>query len=487
MLREMQAIVLAAGKSTRFNTGNTKLIEKVCGQEIILYPLSVLQELTIPTTLVVGFQKNKIKAAVEKSYPDTITYLEQEEINGTAGALRVLQSRFQSPHILVMKADVPLINADIIESLYAQHTTTGAAVSFVTAHNGDPTGFSYSRVLKKGAQIFVRKTVELSHKEIQDLCCVNAGIYLFSRSFLEKELPKIEKNSTTHEYHVSDLINVATQEGYTVTTTTVPFDHIRGVNTHQELWAMEQIKRSELIKYWMDRGVRFSSAHTIHMDLDVKIGSGTFIGCSAHLLSGTKIGTGCTVGPFTILEKSIIGNNSTIHPHSVLSNATIGENTEIGPFAHVQQKSIIGDNCAIGNFVETKRVTIGDNSKAKHLSYLGDALIGSNVNIGAGAITCNYDGKNKHTTHIKDNVFIGTNNSLVAPLTIEKSAFTAAGSVITQDVPEKALAIARARQTNKEQHKQSAPAHESQNSDSEESVSFIGAYKTHNDAPTKDQ
>lgn len=489
MLTNMQAIVLAAGKSTRLNTGNTKLIEKVCGQEIILYPLSVLQELTIPTTLVIGFQKNKIKTTVEKNYPDTITYLEQEEINGTAGALRLLQSRFQSPHILVMKADVPLINTDIIESLYAQHTATGAAVSFVTAHNGDPSGFSYSRVLKKGAQIFVRKAHELSTSEIQDICCVNGGVYIFSRSFLEKELKKIEKNPITHEYHVSDLINVATDQGYTVTTTTVPFDHIRGVNTHQELWAIEQIKRSELIKYWMDRGVRFSSAQTVHMDLNVKIGSGTFIGCSVHLLSGSRIGTGCTINPFTIIEKSTIENNVTVHPHSILSNATIGAHTEIGPFAHLQQESIIGDNCAIGNFVETKRVTIGNNTKAKHLSYLGDAQIGSNVNIGAGAITCNYDGAEKHITHIKDNVFVGTNNSLVAPLIIEKNAFTAAGSVITQNIPEGNLAIARARQTNKEQYKkQSTESHEQiKRIGSKESASFIGAYKTNNDAPTTDQ
>lgn len=486
MLTDIQAIVLAAGKSTRFNTGNTKLIEKVCGQEILLYPLSVLQELSIPTTLVVGFQKVKIKSAVEKKYPDTITYLEQEEINGTAGALRVLQSHFQSSHILVMKADVPLINTEIIESLYAQHTATGAAVSFVTAHNGDPTGFTYSRVVKKGAQVTVRKAHELSHTEMQDLCCVNAGIYIFTRSFLEKELQKITRNESTGEFHVSDLINVATDQGYTVTTTTVPFDHIRGVNTHQELWAMEQIKRSELIKYWMDRGVRFSSAHTVQIDLDVTIGAGTTIECGVHLLSGTKIGTDCTVSPFTILEKSDVGNNTTVHPHSIIRNASIGANSEIGPFAHVQQESTIGDNCAIGNFVETKRVTIGNNSKAKHLSYLGDAIIGSNVNIGAGAITCNYDGKKKHTTSIKDNVFIGTNTSLVAPVTIEQNAFTAAGSVITQDVPEHTLAIGRARQVNKEQY-QNNTAPQKEIDSSKESLSFIGAYKTHNDSSTTDQ
>ncbi len=485
----MQAIVLAAGKSTRLNTGNTKLIEKICGQEIILYPLAILQDLAIPTTVIVGFQKNKIKSVIEKKYPDSITYLEQEEINGTAGALRLLQSRFQHSHILVMKADLPLISPDIIESLYAQHTATRAAVSLVTAHNGDPSGFSYSRVLKKGAKISIRKAHELSIDEIQHYCCVNAGIYLFSRSFLEKELDKIKKNAVTHEFHISDLVNIATENGYTVTTTIVPFDQIRGVNTHQELWAIEQIKRSELIRYWMDRGVRFSSAQTVHMDLNITIGSGTFIGSSVHLLSGTRIGTECTIHPFTIIDNSSIGDAATVHPHSVIRNATIGAHSNVGPFAHIQEESTIGNNCSIGNFVETKRVSIGDNTKAKHLSYLGDAQIGSNVNIGAGTITCNYDGTKKHITHIKDNVFIGTNNSLVAPVTIEQNSFTAAGSVITHNVPENSLAIARARQVNKEQYKKkSFESHEpAQRIESKESVSFIGAYKTNNDAPTTDQ
>ncbi len=489
MLSNTQAIVLAAGKSARFNTGNTKLIEKVCGQEIILYPLSVLQELNIPTTLVIGFQKNKIQRVVEKVHPEKITYLEQQELNGTAGALQSLQSHYQSQHILVMKADVPLITTEIIESLYDQHIATTAAISFVTAHNGDPTGFSYSRVIKNGEKIFVRKAQELTINKIQEYCCVNAGIYLISQSFLETELTNLKKNTATNEYHVSDLINLATEKGYIVATTTVPFDQIRGVNTHQELWAIEQIKRSELIKYWMDRGVRFSSAQTVHMDLDVEIGSGSFIGCSVHLLSGTKIGIQSTINAFSIIENSTLGDQVTVHPHSIIKDSIIGTHAKIGPFAHIQQKSSIGDDCAIGNFVETKRVTIGSHTKAKHLAYLGDAEIGSNVNIGAGTITCNYDGKNKHTTHIKDNAFIGTNNSLVAPVTIEKRAFTAAGSVITEKVPEGALAIARARQINKENYveQNKNTQEQKQTPESKETVSFIGAYKTHNDAPTTDQ
>ncbi len=489
MLINTQAIVLAAGKSTRFNTGNSKLLEKVCGQQIILYPLTALQELNIPTTLVVGFQKNNIKRAVETQYPASVSYIEQHEINGTAGALKTLKEKFKSKTILIMKGDVPLIKASLIEKLYEHHQKTDSDISFISAHNGDPTGFSYSRVVKKEGIISIRKAQELTYDEIQEHCCINSGIYLFSRTVLEDELPHLKKNSITGEFHLSDLINKAAEKNYKVSTLAASFDQIRGVNNHQELWAIEQIKRAELIKYWMDRGVRFSSAQTVHMDLDVEIGAGTFVGCSVHLLHGTKIGSYCTISPFSIIETTTIGDYSTIHPHSILRHATIGARSEIGPFAHIQQDSTIGDHCIIGNFVETKRITMGNNSKAKHLTYLGDARIGSQVNIGAGTITCNFDGKTKHTTEIKDNVFVGTNNSLVAPLVIEEHAFTAAGSTITDHVPAQSLAIARARQQNKENfvkiNAQDNAIDKSQ--EPKESVSFVGAYKTHTDASTKDQ
>ena len=489
MLQSTQAILLAAGKAARLNTGNTKLIEKVCGQEIILYHLAVLKELNLPVTMVIGFQGKNIKQVVEKTYPNEITYVEQHEQNGTAAALQLTKKQWESDHILVLKADIPLINSNMIEALYKKHRETNAAISFITAHNGDPSGFSYSRVIKKENKIFIRKSQELSFDEMQEHCCVNSGIYFISRSFLQEALPCLEKNDATGEYHISDLINIAHAKELLISTLSVPFDQIRGINTYQELWAVEHIKRAELIKYWMDRGVRFSAAQTVHMDLDVEIGTGSFIGCSVHLLSGTKIGSHCTIHPFTIIENSTLDNHAVVHPHSIIRNTVVGEKTHIGPFAHLRQNSRIGENCFIGNFVETSQTSIANNSKAKHLAYLGNAQIGSHVNIGAGTITCNYDGKQKHTTHIKYNVFIGTNNSLVAPITIESKSFTAAGSTITEDVPPESLAIGRARQVTKEGYlrKSKEPVDQKSSSDPEKSVSFIGAYKTHNDAPTTDK
>lgn len=489
MLKDMQAVVLAAGKSTRLNTGNTKLLEKICGQEIILYPLAVLNELNIPITVIVGFQKNSIKQTITKQFGDTIQFIEQQELTGTAAGLRLLQTKWTQKYILVLRGDTPLITADTLEQLYNHHVETNASISFITAHNGDPTGYPYSRLIKKDGILALRKAQELTADEMQEHCCISSGIYIISRELLEAELQHIKKNTITGEYHVSDLVNLASEKGHIISTVPVAFDQIRGVHNHQELWAIEQIKRSHLIKYWMDRGVRFSSAQTVHMDLNVEIGAGSFIGCSVHLLNGTKIGTHCTISPFSVIESSTIGDNTTVHSHSIIRYATIGSRSQVGPFAHVQEDSIIGNQCTIGNFVETKRTTIGDHTKAKHLTYLGDAEIGSHVNIGAGTITCNYDGKKKHTTVIKDYVFIGTNNSLVAPVTIHEKAYTAAGSTITDTVPARALAIGRGRQVNKENYISEDEVEQSSALQEEktESISFIGAYKTQNDISTKNQ
>ena len=202
----------------------------------------------------------------------------------------------------------------------------------------------------------------------------------------------------------------------------------------------------------MSEGVRFSVAQNVHIDLNVFIGSGSFIGCGTHLLGNTRIGTNSKVSEFSSIENSVIGNDTIVEPHSIIRNSTVQNGTVIGPFAHVRDNSYIGNNVQIGNFTELKKSTIGDGTKAKHLSYIGDALIGQKVNIGAGTITCNHDGTQKHQTIINDNAYIGSNNTLVAPVTVDKDAFTAAGSTITHDVPKDALAIGRTRQINKDEY-----------------------------------
>jgi bifunctional UDP-N-acetylglucosamine pyrophosphorylase/glucosamine-1-phosphate N-acetyltransferase len=452
--RNLQAIILAAGKSSRFKTGKTKLLEKICGQEMILYPTRLFSQMNIPTTVVVGFQKEAIVQTLQVFHTQSlhekpVSFVEQEEQHGTGHAIWCTRTHWHQENILIMNGDMPLVSEDIIEALYTKHITTNAAISFVVAHNADPNVGGYGRVVTEDNHIEIveAKNFKGDHNKH---CCINAGIYIVKRSFLEQHIDAIQKNEIGKEFYFTDIVGIASKQGLPVATLETHFDRIRGINTFQELWAAEQIKRGELIKYWMDHGVRFSVAQNVHIDLDVVIGSGSAIGCGVHLLGKTIIGNNSDVHEFSTVENCVIGNNTAIQPHCFVKNSIIGSHVNIGPFAHVHTNSHIDDHARIGNFVEVKNCTIGAHTKAKHLAFLGDAHIGSRVNIGAGTIICNYNGSTKNTTTIQDNVFIGSNNTLVAPLTVAAHAFTAAGSVITDDVPAGALAIARARQVNKE-------------------------------------
>ncbi len=486
MSTNLQAIILAAGKSTRFNTGNTKLLEPICGLPMILYSIKLFEQLHIPITMVVGYQKDLVRETVNKYQTEEIHFVTQKEKCGTGHAILCARDSWQEEHILIINGDVPLVTKTIIESLYKKHRETNAAISFVTAH-ADPSSAAYGKVIQNENGIKIVEARNFEGDSSQH-CCINAGIYIVTKEFLEKNITEIERNEKSKEFYLTDLIKIASDKGYTVSTVSAPFDRIRGINTFQELWATEQIKRSELIKYWMNRGVRFFVAQNVHIDLDVTIGSGSYIGCGVHLLNGTKIGQNCTINAFSSLDKTKIADNVTIDSHCIIKDAIINQGAQVGPFAHIRSNTVLEDNAVIGNFVEVKHSNIGKNSKAKHLSYLGDANIGSNVNIGAGTITCNHDGQRKHKTIIEDNVFVGSNNTIVAPLTIHESAFTAAGSTITKNVPAHAVAFGRSRQINKEKYAQKLRNKNRKNTDNQKvkskkgkdtnSLSFIGAIKT---------
>lgn len=476
---KLQAIVLAAGSSSRFKTGRTKLLEKICGQELILYPTKLLEQMNIPLTLVVGYQKEDIKKALINHCSDSITYAIQEQQLGTGHALQCTKPLWYKDHILIMNGDMPLVTSTIIESLYKKHTETNATVSFVTAHNTDPNLTSYGRVIQTAEHVQIVEARDLQPTtDIQEHCCINAGIYIAKRSFLEEQIEKLEAVNAAKEFYLTDLIKIASSLHLTVSTISAPFDQIRGINTFQELWASEQIKRAELITYWMNQGVRFFAPQNVQIDSNIIIGSGTQIGCGVHLLEGTRIGKNCIIEAFSSLQDAIIDDYAHIKSHTIISQSHIGQHASIGPFAHIHSNSNIAERAVIGNFVEIKRTTIGIGSKAKHLTYIGDSIVGKQASIGAGTITCNYNGLTKNTTIIGDQAFIGSNNTLVAPVTIEQNAFTAAGSVITDNVPENTLAIGRSRQINKKNY---ASKLRSSLQFSEKSA-FVGAIKTNSDS-----
>jgi bifunctional UDP-N-acetylglucosamine pyrophosphorylase/glucosamine-1-phosphate N-acetyltransferase len=442
-----RAVVLAAGRSTRFKTKKSKLLFNVCGQSMIVYSLKALEALKIPMTLVLGYQADLIKAEVERSGIKDVQFVVQEKQLGTGHAVACSQDMWDSDDVLILNGDVPLLSEEIVSELIVSHKARNATVTFATAHVFNPA--EYGRVVEQDGKIIIVEEKSCTEEQLS-INLVNAGIYVMKCSFLKEHLGRISKNDATGEIFLTDLIKIAGDEDLTVQKIEVPFDNVRGVNTLQELWGVEQIKRSELIKHWMSNGVRFELAQSIHIDINVTIGAGSFIGTGVHLLGDTHIGEDCFVAAFSIVDNSKIGDRVNIHSHSVLQDSKVGNDVHVGPFARLRDNVVLGDNIEIGNFVEMKNTQMGDNSKTKHLTYLGDAKIGTEVNVGAGTIICNYDGVKKHTTKIEDKVFIGSNNTLIAPIKIGKGSYTAAGSTITNDVPSDALAIARMRQTNKE-------------------------------------
>lgn len=447
MINNVEAIVLAAGKSRRFNTGKTKILSTICGQPMILYPIKVLKSLNIPTTIILNKEGENVRKKIEAWGFNDLNFVTQSEPLGTANAVTCTKEIWNKENILILNGDVPLITPKLIESLCKKHAEENSTLSFFTSFVLDARG--YGRIIDLDGKISILEDQECTDTA-QITNCINAGIYLVKQNFLETEINNIQKNKTTGEYHFPDIIQKASEQNASIKTISVPYDNVRGVNTLKDLWIVEQIKRAELIDYWMNQGVRFELAQNIHLDLDVKIGRGTFIGTGVHLNKKTIIGENCSINAFSILENTTIGNNTIVHSHSVIQDSKIGNNIHLGPLARLRGNVILNDNSVIGNFVELKNTVIGEGTKAKHLTYLGDATVGSKVNIGAGTITCNHDGVNKHKTIIQDNAYIGSNNTLIAPITVSKDAYTAAGSIINNHVAQGDLAIARAKQINKE-------------------------------------
>jgi bifunctional UDP-N-acetylglucosamine pyrophosphorylase / glucosamine-1-phosphate N-acetyltransferase len=481
MIQEsIQAVILAAGKATRFHTGRTKLIEPLCGQEMILYSTQLFKALQIPITVVVGYQKELVQQVLTTTYPnDSLSFVVQEEQKGTGHALLCTSHTWHADHIIVINGDMPLIHADIMQQLLATHHARNAAISFVVAHNTQP-NTGYGRIVREGTTVQIIEAKEFSG-DVAQHSLINAGIYVIKREFLEQHSAHIRTLPHGNEFYITDLVKIASDNHFVIEMLEVPFDRVRGINTLHELHDAELVQRAEIIRYWMARGVRFASPEYTYVDLQVTIGAGTIIGAGVHLLKHTTIGKNCTIKAFSVIENSTLADGVIVHPHSVINNAHIKECVQIGPFAHIKEQVTIEDHAVVGNFVEMKETQFGARSKAKHLSYLGNATIGSDVNIGAGTIVCNHDGTGKQETNIKEGAYIGSNATLIAPLTIEEHAFIAAGSTITNPVPAHALAIGRARQLNKHGY-----AITLKNKRAYKSLTFNAAQQTTNDTNTPD-
>jgi bifunctional UDP-N-acetylglucosamine pyrophosphorylase / glucosamine-1-phosphate N-acetyltransferase len=450
IIKDVEAVILAAGNSTRFSGKQSKLLTKVCGQAMVVYPVKAAAKLDIPIHLIVGKQKDSIKKELEKYEFKNISYFEQKEQLGTGHASGCSKEKWSKKNILIINGDILLFNEKIILELIQEHSKNDADLTFIAAKTNSPDGCARVIDEENGVRICEEKNCSEKQKKMN---LVNAGVYLAKVKHM-KALKELKKDTNVGEFLLTDLIEIFSNKGLKVCTKSVEIEKVCTVNTNEQLHNAEQIIQAEIIKKWINVGVRFENPTNSIVNVDVEIGDKTQIEFGVCLRGKTKIGRDCTINSNSILQDSIICDEVEIDCFSFIQESRIGLGAKVGPFARIRNNSIICDNSEIGNFVEIKNSKIENNSKVKHLSYIGDTYVGKKVNIGAGTITCNYDGIAKHKTIIEDNVFIGSNNTLVSPVIIGEGSYTAAGSTITHDVPQDSLAIARGKQSNKKNYAQ---------------------------------
>lgn len=399
---------------------------------------------------VIGYEADRVREAVQHTGVNFVTQAEQR---GTGHALMMAAEALAGyDHVIVLSGDAPMITAATVQSLRDFHLRERAAMTLLSAELVNPTG--YGRVLHKNPrspevrQIVEEKAATAAEKKIRE---INSGFYVFDVQALYSNIAQLSTDNPHAEYYLTDMAQVLRKLGKRVVAVPTPTpNEVLGGNTRAELAAIDQQMRLAKSQQLMGDGVSIFYPETCVIDADVEIAPDTVIEPYVQLLGTTKIGSGCRVRSYCVIRDSQIGDNVMVRPGCIMEKARIGAGAIIGPYSHLRPESDIADGAHVGNFVETKKIKLGTGSKANHLTYLGDAEIGAGVNIGAGTITCNYDGVHKHRTVIEDEVFIGSDSTLVAPLRIGKRAYVGAASCITEDVPEDSLAIGRGRQVVKE-------------------------------------
>ena len=438
-------VILAAGLGTRMKSGTAKALHQLAGRPLVQHVLNAAMAVGPgKIVLVLGHQADKVREAVREYKPEVVLQYEQL---GTGHAVRQARESIAEAAgpVMVLCADTPLLTGGTLRKVVELHQKSRAAVTLITARVENP--FGYGRVVrgKSGiVRVVEEKDATAAQKKITE---VNAGIYCFEKKFLLASLDGLGKNNAQGEYYLPDAVARAAKKKLRVSAfVSENVDEVMGVNTRHDLSRAEAVLRERVARKWMLDGVTMLDPVSTFIDDEVILGRDTVLYGNVRLEGRTRIGEACTVFPGSRIADSVIGNGVTVKDCSVIEESDIAPGASVGPFAHLRPGSVIGAGAKIGNFVEVKKSTIGEGSKANHLSYIGDATVGRNVNIGAGVITCNYDGFEKYPTVIEDGVFVGSDAQLVAPVTIGKGALIAAGATITRNVPPDALAISRAPQ-----------------------------------------
>lgn len=446
---------MAAGKGTRLKSKHPKVLHEVGGKPILAYVIATAKKVVPPNDIfvIIGHEAERVREAVAST---GVNFVVQSEQRGTGHALMVArealsgnQSGNKYDQIIVLSGDAPLITAETIQILSAFHTAQNATMSLLSADLGNP--FGYGRVIRKGKvakaevqAIVEEKSATPQQRKIRE---INSGFYAFDAASLYEHIDKLSTANAHGEYYLTDMAGVFHRARKKVAAIKTPdAGEVLGSNTRAEMVMLDARLRLTKCRVLLEQGVTIFYPHTCVIDSDVEVGEDTVIEPFVQLLGSTKIGADCRIRSYSVIGNSIVGDRVMVRPGTIMGDSRVGAGAVIGPYSHLRPGSDVGEGAHVGNFVETKKMKLGKGSKANHLSYLGDADIGEGVNIGAGTITCNYDGVSKHKTVMEDGVFIGSDSTLVAPIKIGRGAYVAAASCITEDVPADALALGRARQ-----------------------------------------
>jgi len=440
----LSVVILAAGQGTRMRSDMPKVLHSLAGKPLLAHVVETAQQLTDDITIVHGHGGERVQKALSDY---NIRWVEQEKRLGTGHAvLQALPKIPKKNRVLALYGDVPLICQSTLELLIKRTPQDG--FGWVTAHLENPKGLG--RILRDNDNNPIAIIEDNDATDLQKTIKeINTGICLMPAKYLMEWLPNLQNNNAQKEYYLPDVFSIAVKSSISIVTVSPKqLIEIKGVNNKSELALLERAYQSRQAETLLEQGVTLLDPHRFELRGELSVGKDAVFDVNVVLEGKIEMGDNCYIGPNTVLKNVTLGNNVTIKSHSALEGATIADNCEVGPFARLRPGANLKENVKIGNFVEIKKSTIGEGSKAGHLTYLGDTTLGKNVNIGAGTITGNYDGVNKHPTIIEDDAFIGTNNSLIAPVKIGKQATTGAGSTINKDVPAGELAVGRSKQVN---------------------------------------
>ncbi len=451
MNSNIDIVILAAGLGTRMKSKRAKVLHRAGGLTLIEHVVRMALHITAAEriTVVVGHQANEVRATLSHT---GVQFVQQTEQKGTGDAVaacrEILEGR--GGYVVVVYGDCPLLTAETIARLIAHQEQGSSAATLIAARLPDPRG--YGRVLLD-ATGHVHAIVEQKAATPEQLAInlINSGIYCFGAGLLWKHIGEIVPNNPAHEYYLTDMAEILTRAGHRIAMMEArDAAETLGINNRVELAEVDRLFRSRKTTELMLNGVTIEKPETVSIDLDVRIGIDTVVGPFAQLLGNTAIGEDCHIGACSIVDNSELDNGVHVLPLTMISRSRLAAGAHVGPYARLRMENTVEAGAHIGNFVELKKTRLGAGAKASHLAYLGDSDIGAKANIGAGTITCNYDGVKKHPTHIGAGAFVGSNSTLVAPIELGAGSYIGAGSVITDAVPEGALAIGRARQVNKE-------------------------------------